>query len=175
MPGSTTPSCGLAAALDAAQAGDAALGGTPAVLRLAHGTYDLAGATWELNASTSASEIRLIGDGNVTINAMVADGAPLFRLAAGAPRLRLESLTLRGRIHVDGGVLSARDVTFEGGATDGSGGALELSAARWTCRTRPSSATARRSTAAPRSSPAATPACACRSRATPRAAAARCS
>ena len=37
-------------------------------LRLAHGTYDLAGATWELNASTAASEIRLIGDGDVTID-----------------------------------------------------------------------------------------------------------
>ena len=39
------------------------------MVHLAPGTYHLGDTTWEFNASTEAAEIRLVGDGAITLNA----------------------------------------------------------------------------------------------------------
>ena len=74
----------------------------PAVIALANGTYEIdpGAARLLFDADTTASEVRLIGEGGAELVSTNLS-APLLRVSAGAPPLTLRGLRLRGQLVVD--------------------------------------------------------------------------
>ena len=103
---------------------DDALRGLPVTLQLASGNYTL-NSTCAIDANVHLSELRLAGTGGTVL--LPLGNPDLFRITDGAPPVLLESVTLRGRVHVDGGTLLARSCHFlEGAALHVDGGSVQV-------------------------------------------------
>ena len=124
-----TESCSLDVALAALQSDDTA--GVPVVIHLAPGAYLLDNAPFAFNASTRASEIRLVGAFGTTLQGS-SPNASLFKVGAGAPKTTLVGLQLHSQVSIDGGALHVQNCTFKecsaelGGAVQVTGGSLTV-------------------------------------------------
>ena len=125
----STESCRLDVTLAALQSDDTA--GVPVVIHLAPGAYLLDDAPFALNASTRASDIRLVGAFGTTLQAS-SPNASLFKVGVGAPKITLVGLQLHSQVSVDGGALHVQNCTCKessaelGGALQVTGGSLAV-------------------------------------------------
>ena len=104
----STESCRLDVALAALQSDDTA--GVPVVIHLAPGAYLLDNAPFVFNASTRASDIRLVGAFGTTLRAS-SPNASLLKVGAGAPKITLDGLQLHSQVSIDGGALHVQNCT----------------------------------------------------------------
>ena len=124
-----TQSCSLDAALAALQSNDTV--GVPVVIHLAPGAYLLDIAPFVFNASTRASDIRLVGAFGATLQAS-SPNASLFKVGVGAPTVTLVGLHLHSQVLIDGGALLVQNCTCKessaelGGALQVKGGSLTV-------------------------------------------------
>ena len=89
--------------------------GLPVVIHIANGTYQLDGNAPEMtfNAGTTASEVRLIGEGGALLTAL-EDSEPLLTVSTGAPFVTLFGLVIQSLVAVHGGSAMIDRCRFEG-------------------------------------------------------------
>lgn len=95
--------------------------GLPIVIHIANGTYQLNGNAPEMmfDVETTASEVRLIGDGGAELFAQGT--APLLTVSTGAPPVVLSGLVIRGLVVVRSGSAMIDRCRFEGSSARTSG------------------------------------------------------
>ena len=86
--------------------------------------YNLS-ATLLFNASTRASEVRLLGTGSTVLRTF--DGRRLLRMLPGSPPVLLHRLTLRDQLAIEAGQLRLDECALEGSFSSSDGGALTQS------------------------------------------------
>ena len=79
------------------------------VIHIAPGAYLLNNAPFAFNASTPASDIRLVGAFGTTLQAS-SPNASLFKVGGGAPKITLDGLQLHSQVSIDGGALHVQVV-----------------------------------------------------------------
>jgi predicted outer membrane repeat protein len=111
-----------------------AIDGRVLILSFEPREYNLS-SSMTLNATTQASEVRLLGTGVGLTTLRAVGGVPLLVVGPGAPRVSLRGLTLHGRVVTDASELRLLDcvahgisdsaATMDGGAIALRGGRLE--------------------------------------------------
>ena len=82
------------------------------------------------DSNTKASEVRLYGSTNGSIETILSSASALLTLRAGAPQVTLHGIRMHGRLVVDDGLLLIEDCVVEKSTHPSDGGALSLTGGR---------------------------------------------